>query len=314
MASIESGRSDGKGTVASREKFSNILVGIPAYNEEIAIGSIVLSVRTLTDNVLVIDDGSGDATANIAREAGATVICHNVNRGKGAAIQTIFTQFQNGEYDGMVLLDGDGQHVPRDIRSVAKPIVEHECDMVIGSRYIDQNKTETPLYRRLGQKVLDFATAGSSGKSVSDSQSGFRALSPTAIEELSITTNGYGVESEMISAAMDEDLEIKEVPIDVKYREVDGQNSNPLRHGLSVLVVVLQLIRNQHPLVFFGVPGLFALILGGVIAGHSAMLYQSTSIFPQWRLLISLFSIIVGTLCLFSAVVLNQILDMMKES
>src|SRR6056297_877486 len=134
---------------------SNTLVAIPAYNESTAIGSTVLSTKALVDDVLVADDGSSDATAEIAKRAGATVIEHEENRGKGGAIKTIFRHAERTGHDAVVLIDGDGQHLPADIPDVVTPVLEDESELVIGSRYLEADETETPLYRRLGQKTLD---------------------------------------------------------------------------------------------------------------------------------------------------------------
>ncbi len=294
-------------------ELTEIFVAIPAYNEEAAIGSVVLSVQEVTERVLVVDDGSTDSTAEIAKRAGAEVIRHNENRGKGAAVQTILAEAQSREFEAFVLLDGDGQHIAEDIPNVAEPVLDGECDMSIGSRYLKGEKTETPLYRRVGQKTLDLLTAGSSGTSLTDSQSGFRSLSSNAVEQMAIRTDGIGVESEMIDRATTRGLEIEEVPIDVKYEEVDGQTYNPFHHGLSVVVFLLQLIRDKHPMVFFGLPGLVLLGFGGALVTNAAVLYQVSGAFHQWRVLFGGFMVIIGMMALFSGLVLNQINNMMTR-
>ncbi len=295
------------------QKLTEVLVGIPAYNEEVAIGSVVLSVKEITERVLVVDDGSADATAEIAEEAGAEVISHKENRGKGAAVRTIFAEAQSKEIGALVLLDGDGQHIADDIPEVVEPVLDGACDVSIGSRYLDGEKTETPLYRRFGQKVLDLLTTGSSGTSLTDTQSGFRAFSPNAVEKMSIRTDGIGVESEMIDSATTKGFDIEEVPIDVKYEEVDGQTYNPLHHGLSVVVFLLQLIRDKHPMVFFGLPGLILLGVGGGLVTNAALLYQSSGAFHQWRILFGGFMVMIGTMALFSGLLLNQVSNMMAN-
>lgn len=295
------------------QKLTEVLVGIPAYNEEVAIGSVVLSVKEITERVLVVDDGSADATAEIAEEAGAEVISHKENRGKGAAVRTIFAEAQSKEIGALVLLDGDGQHIADDIPEVVEPVLDGACDVSIGSRYLDGEKTETPLYRRFGQKVLDLLTTGSSGTSLTDTQSGFRAFSPNAVEKMSIRTDGIGVESEMIDSATTKGFDIEEVPIDVKYEEVDGQTYNPLHHGLSVVVFLLQLIRDKHPMVFFGLPGLILLGVGGGLVTNAALLYQSSGAFHQWRILFGGFMVMIGTMALFSGLLLSQVSNMMAN-
>jgi glycosyltransferase involved in cell wall biosynthesis len=304
------GSTDQPGTEVREDR---IVVGIPTYNEEVAIGSVVTSARKYADEVIVVDDGSTDRTTEIANEVGATVIRHEENTGKGGAIRTLLSHVQAREMDALVLLDGDGQHVPADIPDVAAPVLEGECDMTIGSRYKEREATETPLHRRFGQRVLDYLTLGSSGENLTDSQSGFRAISPEAVSTLNIRTDGMGVESEMIGQAAEKNLEIREVPIDVRYDGIEGQTYSPVQHGLTVAAFLTQLIRDRHPLLFFGLPALFLLTLGGMVMVHSAWLYQTSGAFHHWRVLISGFVIILGTLSMFCGLVLSQVQNMIAD-
>lgn len=313
MSSIKEVPQRGDELATSAEQSPTIFVGIPAYNEEVAIGSVVLAAQRVADEVLVVDDGSADATAELAEEAGAFVVTHEENRGKGAAVRTILAEARHREFDALVLLDGDGQHIAEDIPTVAEPVVEADSDVVIGSRYLDGEQTETPLYRRFGQKTLDFLTTGSSGAALTDTQSGFRALSPDAVDEMTIRTDGIGVESEMIDRATNNGLEIEEVSIDVKYEDVDGQTYNPLHHGLSVMLFTLRLIRDRHPLLFFGLPGIMLLGGGGGIVTNAALLYHSSGAFHQWQILLGGFMVLIGMMALFSGLVLNQIANMMVD-
>ncbi|GAB3411252.1 glycosyltransferase family 2 protein [Haloparvum alkalitolerans] len=291
-----------------------IVAGIPTYNEEIAIGSVVSEAQQYADEVVVVDDGSTDNTVRIAQNVGATVIKHEENKGKGGAIRTLMKYTTNIDgVDSLVILDGDGQHLPEDIPDVVEPVLEGDCDISIGSRYVEQEETETPLHRRFGQRVLDTLTLGSSGENLSDTQSGFRAFSPEAASSLNLQTDGMGVESEMISEAANRELKIDEVPIDVRYDGIDGQTFNPLAHGLSVAVFVTQLIRDRHPLLFFGVPALLLLGVGGALLLQTAYLYQTTAAFHQWRALISGFLVLTGIVCLFSALVLSQVKNMVSR-
>ena len=292
-----------------------IIVGIPAYDEEVGIGSVILDSHTYADEVIVVDDGSKDRTVEIARKAGARVIEHKTNKGKGAAIRTLFTEVQEftGDVDMLVLIDGDGQHISRNIPDVAEPVLNGEADIAIGSRYLGQEETETPVYRRFGQKVLDLMTTGSSKKHLTDTQSGFRVISLDAILRLDISTDGMGVESEMISKAIERGLSIQEVPVSVRYEGVDGQTHNPLRHGLTVLIFIIQLVRDRHPLIFFSIPGLLSLGIGGLMAINTVLIYQSMGVLYQWQMLLSGFLVVFGTLSLFCGLLLSQIANMMSS-
>jgi glycosyltransferase involved in cell wall biosynthesis len=153
------------------------LAAIPCYNEGLAIGSVVLKASRHVDEVLVVDDGSTDDTAEIAKEAGDAVIAHDGNKGKGRAVKNALRYAIEHGFDALVLLDGDGQHGPREIPKLLEPLTNDAADLVIGFRTFGQ----MPAYRRVGRKVLDRATGGP----VRDSQSGFRALNRHAIELLS---------------------------------------------------------------------------------------------------------------------------------
>ncbi|WP_299263322.1 glycosyltransferase family 2 protein [Halorientalis sp.] len=284
-----------------------VIVGIPTYNEEVGIGSVVLRADDYADEVIVVDDGSSDETVSVARNAGATVVEHETNDGKGAAVQTLFQYVAPTEFDTLVLLDGDGQHVPEDIPDVTEPVIDGGADLVVGSRYLENGDDETPRLRRFGQRVLDALTIGSSRVNVTDSQSGFRALSSTAVEELSLSATSFGVESEMISEAAEKGFDIEEQPIEVRYEGIDGQTQNPLRHGLTVVVFLLQLVRDRHPMLFFGLPGLALTAVGAWYGVDAITVYQRTGQFYPAKVLVSGFATILGTLGIFIGLVLNRI-------
>ncbi|MFQ6052521.1 MAG: glycosyltransferase family 2 protein, partial [Candidatus Hydrothermarchaeota archaeon] len=135
-----------------------IVAALPAYNEEIAIGSVILRARKHADKVIVVDDGSEDNTAEIAELAGAIVFKHERNMGYGAAIRSCFRKARELNADILVTIDADGQHDPSEIPKLIEPIQKGEADVVIGSRFLSKQKYPIPLYRLLGMKVLDKTT------------------------------------------------------------------------------------------------------------------------------------------------------------
>lgn len=215
---------------------------LPAYNEEISIGSMVLSTKRYVDHVLVVDDGSIDNTVEIAKIAGAEVIEHLSNKGKGAALKTGFNAV-NG-HDIIVTMDSDGQHNPAEIPKLIEPIINGEADIVNGSRYLNGQSTETPFYRRIGQSVLDQATYFNSGIKITDSQSGFRAFASHTIPSFRFNSTDFSIESEMIIDISNNGFKIKEVGIGVRY-DVNGSTKNPISHGLLVLMRLMLNIKSK---------------------------------------------------------------------
>lgn len=209
---------------------------LPAYNEEIPIGSVILSTKKYVDEIIVVDDGSDDNTSEIAKIAGAKVIKHFSNKGKGAALKTGFNAV-NG-HDIIITMDADGQHNPAEIPRLIKPIINGEADIVNGSRYVNGNKKDTPFYRRFGQTVLDKATYFNSGLKVTDSQSGFRAFAKHTIPAFRFNSLDFSIESEMIADIANNGFKIKEVEIGVRY-DVDGSTKNPISHGFGVLMSIM---------------------------------------------------------------------------
>jgi glycosyltransferase involved in cell wall biosynthesis len=132
---VEVTRDDGV-TLLAPKRSARVIALIPAYNEERCIGSVILRARAYVDDVIVVDDGSRDATARVAEAAGARLIRHGENRGKGQALTTDFRAARKLRPDVLVILDSDGQHSPDEIPLLVAAMREHEADMVVGSRYV----------------------------------------------------------------------------------------------------------------------------------------------------------------------------------
>ncbi|AEG18347.1 glycosyltransferase family 2 protein [Methanobacterium paludis] len=242
---------------------THITAILPAYNEQVSIGSTVLSAKKHVNRVIVVDDGSTDNTAYIADMAGAEVIKHLENLGKGAALKTGFDAV-NGS-DIIVTVDADGQHSPSQIPLLIEPIINGEADVVNGSRYLNGGEKNTPKYRRVGQSVLDIATNINGRTHITDSQSGFRAFAVHSIPAFRFRQMGFGIESEMLTEASNAGLRIKEVEIGVRY-DVANNKRNPISHGVGVLIKVINDMEFNRPLYYFTMPGLI-LILIGLVAG-----------------------------------------------
>lgn len=304
-----------------------VLAAIPAYNEEVAIGSVVLQVQDHVDDVVVIDDGSDDRTSELADEAGADVIAFEDNHGKGHAVKAAFEVARMGGYDALVLLDGDGQHLPEQIPDLVGPVLgrgPHEddpVDMTVGLRFGDN--TEMPLYRRFGKRVLDYATAlastATSGKTEgpTDSQTGFRAFNADAIETMAdkLQGNGFGIESEQILVAEENGLETASVAITCRYEDIDESSTKgPIQHGLSVLDSVVRMATMRRPLVFMGIPSVLLMVAGGGLGIFVLQYWNWTGYFSVPQAMGAGFLILLGMLGVMSSLILNVMVRFTRSS
>ena len=289
---------------------ANITVILPAYNERVSIGSIVLNAKEYADEIIVIDDGSTDITAKIAAIAGAKVIKHHTNKGKGAALKTGFMAVK--ESDIIVTMDSDGQHNPEEIPKLITPIINGEADIVNGSRYINGNKKDTPSYRRIGQTMLDKATNLNSGLDITDSQSGFRAFARHTLPAFRFSCIDFGIESEMLMDAANAGLQIKEVEINVRY-DVDGSTKNPVSHGIGVLMRVINDLEFQRPLYYFTLPGAI-IIIAGVILGFmffgNYLDKTTTSLLPT---VLAIMMTLAGGFLAFTGIILDSMTRMINR-
>ncbi|HUV90523.1 MAG TPA: glycosyltransferase family 2 protein [Anaerolineae bacterium] len=288
-----------------------IVALIPAYNEERYIGSVVLKTRKHVDTVIVVDDGSTDLTAEIAEAAGAVVVRHEGKEGKGTALSTGFRRIRELDPAAVVMLDGDGQHLTEEVPQLLAPVLRGEADLVIGSRYLNGSESGVPRNRVWGHWVFTTLTNLLSGKRTTDSQSGFRAFSPRAIEYMRFSSDGFSVESEMQFLAKEHNLRLAEVLITANY--VEKAKRPVAKHGLLVLDGVLRLIGQYRPLLFFGVPGL-ALLLAGLGWGFWVVeLYRRHGGLAVGYAMISVLLTILGGLALTTGLMLHSIRGLLLE-
>ncbi|MDQ1275315.1 MAG: hypothetical protein QG610_888 [Euryarchaeota archaeon] len=247
----------------------NISVVLPAFNKEASIGSIVLLTKHYSDNVIVVDDGSSDRTAEIASKAGAHVVVHDVNKGKGAALKTGFTAASDLGADVIVTMDSDGQYNPADIPNLVAPIIKGNAEMVNGSRYLNYPGKTPPLYRRVDQTLQDTTTKMNFNLKITDAQSGFRAYSASTKNIFRFSGKKAAIENEMLADAGRSGIRIIEVEIGT-YNNSGVSIRNPAKYILGALKTVVADIETNKPLYFYSVPG-FALATCGFYMGFKFM-------------------------------------------
>lgn len=288
-----------------------IIAGIPAYNEEKTIASIILQAQKRVDTVVVCDDGSQDMTAEIAQRLGAIVIRHDKNRGYGAALKSLFEKAKTLSADILVTLDADGQHDAKEIQALIQPIVEGKTDIAVGSRLLNGSKG-VPRYRRFGIEIFTRMSNGNKREQkLTDAQCGFRAYNRRAIETFNLSEPGMGASLEILIQARDKGLTITEVPVETRYDGLDTSTLHPVKHGLSLVGTIIRLVVEERPLVYLGIPGAVILLIGSAlgvwsieISAHALTIGESV---PTNPLLLAIAFTMVGFFALSTAVTLFAI-------
>jgi len=293
-----------------------VVACIPAFNEEKTIAKVVLQAQRFVNRVVVCDDGSTDMTAEIAEHLGAEVIRHDGRLGYGAAIQSLFRRARELGADVLVTLDADGQHDPREVPKVVKPIVDGVADVVIGSRFVDEWAAYAmPWYRRAGVKFITRLVNNSGKHAVRDAQSGFRAYNRESLEKLTLLENGMGVSVEVLVNARKQGLRIVEVPATCNYsRDAKNNTYNPIRHGASVIMSILKLVIEDKPLIMLGVPSIICLLAGAAFGVWMLQIYAMEHHIVTNIALASIAFVLIGSFALFAAITLYAISRLAKKT
>ena len=287
------------------------VIGIPAYNEEKNIASILLRLKNISEYIIVCDDGSSDLTYEIAKKLGAIVVKHKKNLGYGAAIKTIFLKAQEINADALVTFDADGQHKIEDIDKILVPIKNNKADIVIGSRFLNDEQ-KISKYRKIGIKTITELTNITSGTKITDSQSGFRGYNRKNLENIKLTESGMGISTEILIKAKKSNFKIIEVPIIVSY-EGETSTHNSIIHGSSVIISTLKYVAMERPLTFYGIPGLVFLIIGVSFGLWAIQIFTNEGVLITNIALIGMGGVILGTVMMITATILYSIISIAKE-
>jgi glycosyltransferase involved in cell wall biosynthesis len=203
-----------------------VCVLLPAYNEEKEIGRIIDQIRVYDLDVIVVDDGSTDNTANIAKQAKAIVISHPENLGKGRSLRTGFQFIKESGYDAVVIMDSDGQHLPQEINSFIKHAEKSNAGIIIGNRMDDP--AGMPFIRKLTNKITSMIVSSIVKTNIPDSQCGFRLIRSDVIKNLNLRTGKYETESEILFEAVRNGASIESIPIKSVYAANNKSLIDPL--------------------------------------------------------------------------------------
>ncbi|MCU1227990.1 MAG: glycosyl transferase family 2 [Acidobacteria bacterium] len=223
-----------------------IIAVIPAFNAARTIEPVVIGALPHVERVIVIDDGSHDASADVAAKAGAVVLKHEVNRGKGGALKTGFAYVLEQGFDGVITLDADGQHLPSEIPKLIAARRETGADIIIGGRA--HLFGEMLPRRRMANRFASWAISKGSGARIDDSQSGYRFYSASLLRAITLRSDGFDMESEVLVLAGMRHFRIITIPISLGF--VDGiatSHYKPLKDTLRIFrtAMITRFLRRQ---------------------------------------------------------------------
>ncbi len=242
--------------MSDQTKPLRLLVVVPAYNEESIVESTLTELIEAVPpigwsrDIVLIDDGSSDETAKLARKMKVTVISLPFNCGVGVALRTGFKWAKLNDYDAVVQVDADGQHPIDQMASLLDPIRLNDADVVVGSRFL-QNEWKTSFSRKIAMKLMAKLVTFGTAAELTDATSGFRSAGKNAIEVFSRSYPGeyLGDTVESLVLAHHEKLKITEVPVAMKVRQGGTPSHLTIRSGLHVLraftMVLLAVSRNE---------------------------------------------------------------------
>ena len=214
-----------------------VCIVIPAYNEENTISEIVAEAKKYSDDVIVVDDGSKDATHKLAEESGVFVLRHVVNLGVGSATVTGNNYAISRGFDVIVNLDSDGQHSAGALSEGLELLEGGGYDIVIGSRFLESTK-KMPVILKLGNKFLTLVNKTIFGSDITDTQSGFRIVTADAWEKIAPISRGYSICSEIAASIGTKRLKYAEIPIETIY--LDTFKGTTIFDGIKIFASMLQ--------------------------------------------------------------------------
>jgi glycosyltransferase involved in cell wall biosynthesis len=303
----------------------SIGVVVPAYNEEALVGRTVQSIPDFVDHVLVVDDGSRDATASVVEEIErqyprVRLIRHGRNRGVGAAVATGYVWCRDHDVDVAVVMNADGQMDPADLPALLDPVVENRADYAKGNRLVTGEAwKKIPHVRYLGNAALTFLTKIASGYwYITDSQSGYTALNRKALDWLPLESiyPGYGMPNDLLVTLNIYGMRVIDVPVNPIYGIGERSDMRVGRVLFSLTVLILRLfarrmiqryvIRDFHPLVLFYAFGVALLLVDLPLIVRLLVVWSSTGSIPS----INALTIVFFTVMSLQSILFAMLFDM----
>lgn len=215
--------------------FDKIHILVPVFNEEKKIKSVVSELQKVFKNIIVVNDGSSDASQEILESLDVTVLNHSINLGQGAAISTGFKYIQDlNNAEAVVTFDADGQHSIEDAKAFAKEIILCDEEIIFGSRFI-RNKANIPFIKKIALSIVVMFTNRLSRINLSDAHNGLKAIKKDSLKKIDITIDGFGFESQIIHQVSKKNITYKEMPTNTIYTSYSKNKGQKLINGLIIL-------------------------------------------------------------------------------
>jgi len=289
-----------------------VCVLIPTLDEAETIGDVVRDFHGANfGNVLVVDGGSTDDTRAIAREAGARVVRQS-GSGKGQAVREAVTKHVDAPH--ILMLDGDGTYHADDAEAMLEPLLSGDADHVIGDRFADMRPGAMTLLNRVGNRLINAAFGVIHGDDFGDILSGYRAFTRESFEEMHLTAEGFGIETEMAVECAKRSIPTTVVPI-TYYPRPAGSNTNlhPIRDGGIIFLELYRRAKTNNPLFYFGSLGSVSTATGVLVAVYVAVEWITQRVSHEVLAVVAAFAILVGVQLLMFGMLADLILSLHRE-
>jgi dolichol-phosphate mannosyltransferase len=292
-----------------------VCVLIPTYNEAETVGDVVGSFRDEGfENVLVVDGGSTDGTRDVAADAGARVV-EQSGRGKGSMKgQAVREGLHVSGADVVLMLDGDWTYRAADAEAMLEPIFAGRADHVIGNRFADMEPGAITRLNTVGNRIINRGFRLIHGRDYVDILSGYRALTRDAIERVSLTEDGFGIETELAVECVKHSVRTEVVPIRYRNRPGDSETKlNPFRDGADIILTLYRMAKTSNPLFYFGSVGIGSTLVGVGLGVYVAYDWVVRGVSHEVIAVVGSFAILFGVQLLMFGVLSDMLVTVNRE-
>ena len=293
--------------------YDGVCVLVPTYNEAETIGDVVADFRAAGfDDVLVVDGGSEDGTEEIAERDGARVVSQS-GSGKGQAVREAVREHVDREY--VLMLDGDATYDVDDAAAVLEPLLEGDAEHVIGNRFANLQSGAMTRINQVGNRIINHGFELVHGEDFTDILSGYRAFTRASFLSMTLSADGFGIETEMAVECAKHNVRTAVVPITYRPRPAGSDtNLRPIRDGGIIFLELYRRAKTNNPLFYFGSLGVVSTVSGVAIAVYVLVEWLTRNVSHEILAVVSGFGIIVGIQLLIFGVLADMVLTLHRET